>query len=121
MRPESILAVVILSAVIAVMVFAIGYYRGKRKAYAMINTPEGEYVMANLFLSILKAFDENKLGLAKDGVAMMARNHVRCWRMYERSMPANRLEAIRKRAPNLGLIDDAEKWCGTIDIPDAND
>jgi hypothetical protein len=114
MRTELILAVSILSISVGLIVFWAGYYLGKRKAFAMMDDPESSYVMANFFLGMLKAFDENKLSHVKDSIAMMARIHVSNWKMYERKLPARRLEAIRKMAPNLKLIDDAEKWCGRI-------
>jgi hypothetical protein len=118
MRTEWILAVSILGAVVVLIAFCIGYYRGKRRALEMMDEPAGYYVMANFYLALVKALDENKLNLVRDGIAMMARNQVYLWKMHERSLPPRRLEEIKKRVKNLGLIEDAEKLCGAIDFPD---
>jgi len=119
MRAEWILAVSILGAVVVLIAFCIGYYRGKRRAFEMMDEPAGYYVMANFYLALVKSLDEGKYALVRDGIAMRARNQVYAWRMHERSLPAKQLEEIRKRVSSPNLIDDAEKLCGTIiDIAD---
>jgi hypothetical protein len=118
MRTEWILAVSILGAVVVLIAFCIGYYRGKRRAFEMMDEPAGYYVMANFYLSLVKALDERKYDLVRDGIAMRARHEVYAWRMHERSLSVRRIEEIKKKMKNMDLIEDAEKLCPAIDFPD---
>jgi hypothetical protein len=114
MRKELIMIILIsgiAAGLLLLLLFGIGYSLGRKRA---LIDPQHDYVTAAFYLVVLKELDEKRYDVARDGIAMMARNHVRSCRDHEKYLSHKKLSEIKKRISGSELIDNAEQLCGSL-------
>lgn len=77
--------------------------------------PQGEYVMAGFYLTLLKQMDEKKYDGARDGIAMMARTKIDIWRRCKKKLSAEQVKKIEETMKGIHeLIENADQLCGPL-------
>jgi len=113
MAKELIIIIIILGTALGLLSFGVGYSLGRKRALV---DPKHDYIMSAYYLVLLKELEEKKYDTVKNGIAMMARNHVRNCRAYEKTLSIKQHEEIKKKITGYELIDNAEQLCGSLEL-----